>query len=423
MPAGAAPEAPDRIRPPNDATADNPTPLTKRSMSGHDTVWLATLTPAERRELATGSPGELLPTPDVLIVGGGIIGLAAAYFLADWGLAVQLIEAGELASGASGANAGGIWPNDQGPAHSDGFQQLAFLSRDLWGRLSLRPGFDFDWRVNGFLNVNPEKFQPSAPETAARFQEQGYTVQAVDAGQISLLEPNLKPGLAMGLHYPSEAHVHPVRAALSFARGARAKGARLAIGVTARTLSMNGPRALAVETTAGTISPRFVVSATGWTAAWLEDAGVTLPPLRSVTGQLISTPPIEPVLRGAVGGKYLVLQLRSGEIVTGGNLVESEVLDPDADLSRQFAEAACDLIPRLADVPFSRSWCGRRPATPDGLPVIDKAPGTENLFLACGHYRNGMLLGPATGNLLSEWIVSGNHPQGLAHFRVNRFVK
>ena len=127
-------------------------------MSSLDSIWFATLSAAQRRELDIGVEQEILSTPDVLIVGGGIIGLATAYFLADRGASVQLIEAGTIAGGASGANAGGIWPNDQGPAHPPGFQPLAFLSRDLWGRLSLRPGFDFDWRMNGVLNVDPEKF-------------------------------------------------------------------------------------------------------------------------------------------------------------------------------------------------------------------------------------------------------------------------
>jgi glycine oxidase len=297
------------------------------------------------------------------------------------------------------------------------------MSRDLWGRLSLRPGFDFDWRVNGFLNVNPEKFAPSASECAAKSQEQGYTVHAVDAGQIALLEPALKPGLAAGLHFPSEAHVHPVKAAASFARAARSKGANIAVGVAAKTIVEQAGRVASVETTAGQCTPKFVVSATGWTADWLRQAQAELPPLRAVSGQLISTDPLPPLLRGAVGGRFFVLQLRSGEIVTGGNLVESESIAPDPNLSFQFAEAARDLVPQLRDAAFTRAWCGRRPTTPDGLPVIDRAPGFDNLFLACGHYRNGMLLAPATGKLLSDWISTDAAPKELAPFKAKRFAK
>lgn len=386
-----------------------------------NSIWFATLSQAERRELDADSRDVLLKTPDVLVVGGGIIGLATAYFLAERGASVQLIEAGSIASGASGANAGGIWPNDQGTSHPAGFQPLAFLSRDLWGRLSLRPGFEFDWRVNGFLNVNPEKFMPSATLCAAKSQEQGYTVHAVDGGQIALLEPALKAGLPAGLHYPSEAHVHPVKAALSFARAARSQGVNIAVGIAAKTIVDRAGRVASVETTAGQCTPKFVVSATGWTADWLRQTQAELPPLRAVSGQLISTDPMQPLLRGAVGGRFIVLQLRSGEIVTGGNLLESESITPDANLSLQFAEAARDLIPQLRDVAFTLAWCGRRPTTPDGLPVIDRAPGFDNLFLACGHYRNGVLLAPATGKLLSEWISTDTAPAELTPFKADRF--
>jgi glycine oxidase len=390
-------------------------------MSSVDSIWFATLSADERRDLDMGVGQEILRTPDVLIVGGGIIGLATACFLAERGASVQLIEGDTIAGAASGANAGGIWPNDQGPAHPPGFQQLAFLSRDLWGRLSLRPGFDFDWRVNGVLNVDPEKFPPSATESAVRHQEQGYTAHPVDASQIALLEPNLKPGLNSGIHYPSEAHVHPVKAVLSFARTAKHKRAHLAAGVAARSIVHQANRVLRVETSSGSIEPKFVVSATGWTAEWLRGALPKLPPLRSVCGQLISSDPQPKLLAGSVVGKFLVLQLRTGEIVTGGNVLESENVTPDASLSTRFAEAARDLIPALRDVPFTRAWCGRRPGTPDGLPIIDRAGEFENLFLACGHYKNGVLLAPATGRLLGDWILSGTQPEELIPFAAARW--
>lgn len=384
-------------------------------------IWLDTLTAAERNELSPGAEEPLLRTPDVLVVGGGIIGLATAYFLADRGASVQLIEAGTLAAGASGANGGAIWPNDVGPSHSDVLQQLSFLSRDLWGRLSLRPDFDFEWRVNGVLIVDPEKFPPSAAEYAAKCQERGYTVHAVDAGQITLLEPNLKAGLISGLHLPSEAHLNPVKAALSFARAAKRKGAGVATGVAAVSLAHKAGRVSSVETTTGIVEPRFVVSATGWTAAWLRGSAPRFPPLRSVSGQLIGTGPLPPLLNGSVVGKFLTVQLRTGEIVTGGSMAESESLTPDPAVTQLFVDAARDLIPRLREVPFTYAWCGRRPATPDGMPVIDRLPGFDNLFLAGGHYRNGMLLAPATGKLLSEWIVTDTRPEELFPFNAERF--
>jgi glycine oxidase len=387
-----------------------------------ESVWFATLSPAERGHLDC-LRGEITHSrPDVLVVGGGLVGLAIAYYLADRGAKVQVIEGNTLASGASGANAGGIWPNDQGPLHSAGFQTLAFLSRDLWGRLSLRPDFDFDWRVNGLLNVNAGRIGPSATSTAKRLQDQGYAVQDVDAEQIAELEPALRSGLSYGLHLPSEAHLHPVKAAVSLVRALRRRGVGMSVGVVASRLLMHGEKIKGVETTAGSIEAQHVVAATGWSAAWLGTAMSPLPPLRPVSGQLISTPPLPPLLRGTVAGEFLVFQLRSGEVVTGPDVVESDRLVPDPALSLQFADAARDLIPALRDVAFDRAWCGIRPGTPDGLPVIDRAANAENLWLACGHFRNGVLLAPGTGKLLADWIVRKTQPEELIPFAASRFT-
>lgn len=385
-----------------------------------ESIWFATLTSDERAVLSCPEGQITHRTPDVLVVGGGLVGLAVAYFLSERGVRVQVIESQTLASGASGANAGGIWPNDQGPIHSAGFQALAFLSRDLWGRLSLRPEFNFDWRVNGLLNVNSDRIGPSATDVAKKLQNDGYAVQAVDAEQIARLEPALRSGLPYGLHLPSEAHLHPVKAAISLVRAARRRGVGFSVGVAAERLRLAKGKVAIVETTAGPIEAKDVVACTGWSAAWLKGAVSPLPALRPVSGQLISTPPLPPLLNGTVAGRYLVFQLRSGEVVTGPDVAESESLTPDPVLSTQFAESARELVPALRDVPFDRAWRGIRPATPDGLPVIDRALGVDNLWLALGHFRNGVLLSPGTGKLLAEWIVTGTQPDELHPFAASR---
>ena len=108
-------------------------------------IWFETLTAAQRAELSANDGTPLVEQPDVLIVGGGIVGLALAYFLAESKIRVQVIESGSIASGATGANLGGIWPNDQGGTLPAAFQSLALQSRDLWdgcrsGRVSTSIG-------------------------------------------------------------------------------------------------------------------------------------------------------------------------------------------------------------------------------------------------------------------------------------------
>lgn len=376
-------------------------------------LWKHILPPGDRAELERDD-GLALPRPDVLVIGGGIIGLAVAHALASRKRSVQLIDAGPLADRATAASAGGIWPADQGPHHPPAFQTLALLGRDLWGRMSLKPDFDLDWRVNGFLTVNPDRFGNDAATFAHTAQEAGYTVHAVDGEQIAHLEPHLRPGLAAGIHCPSDAHLHPLKAAASLARSARRAGAKLAPGTSWISTETAAGRVVSVQTSRGSCTPGHVVICSGS----LAPAPAEL--VRPVSGQMIATGPLPPLLRGTVGGKFLTLQLKSGEIITGGTVAENDRLEPDPVLSAQLAQAARELIPALADVPFTRAWCGVRSATRDGLPVVDRSPGLENQWLSTGHHRNGLLLAPATAHLLADWICQGSRPEELAPLSATR---
>ena len=377
-------------------------------------VWQATL-PAEDRRQLEADDGLPNGPVDVLVVGGGIIGLAVAHQLSLKKQRVQVIERGLPGDGAPGAGAGGIWPSDQGPQHPAGFAPLALASRDLWGRLSLQPDFAIEWRVNGFLTVNSNRFGGDAPSYATAAQEAGYTVHAVDGDQIAQLEPNLKPGWAAGVHCASDAHLNPLRGAASLLRAGRKRGVRLATRTELTELRQAGGRVTTVLTTRGEVSAGNVVVCTG--------AGITLlsGQVRPVSGQLIATAPQPPLLKGTVGGDFLTLQLKTGEIVTGGTLREGSDTRPDGELSERLQAAAWDLIPKLKGVPFERAWCGVRSATADGLPVVDRVPGCENLWVATGHHRNGVLLAPITGLLLAQWLTEGGVADELAPLRADRW--
>lgn len=380
-----------------------------------ESIWSASLPAHDRQELERDD-GLAFATPDILVVGGGIIGLASAYFLAALKLKVQLIDAGTLGAGATATAAGGVWPSDQGPHHPPEFQPLALRSRDLWGRLSLKPEFDLDWRVNGFLTVNPDRFQNDAAHFATAAQEAGYTVHAVDGEQIAQLEPGLRPGLASGVHCASDAHLNPLKAAASLARGARRLGAKLATQTHCSTAPAPSAGSLQVTTDRGNCSPGTIVLCQG---AGLDPSQAQV---RPVSGQMIATDPLPPLLRGTVGGKFLTLQLKTGEVITGGTLAENDRLEPDAVFSAQMADAARDLIPALANVSFTRAWCGVRSATRDGLPIIDRLDPEGRVWIATGHFRNGLLLAPGTGQLLAEWIQTGERPEDLRPFSRSRLA-
>jgi len=379
-----------------------------------ESVWRATLTGDDRRqlELDDGLAGGGV---DVLVVGGGIVGLAVAHQLSLKRRSVLVIEREWPGSGATGAGAGGIWPSDQGPHHPAGFGPLALASRDLWGRLSLQPDFAIEWRVNGFLTVNASRFGGDAEGYASAAQEAGYTVHAVDGEQIERLEPNLRPGLTAGVHCASDAHLNPLRASASLLRAGRKRGVRLSSGTELVELRQVGGLVASVKTTRGEVAAGQVVICTGAGASLLSER------VRPVSGQLIATAPQPPLLKGTVGGEYLTLQLKTGEIVTGGNLREGADLRPDGELTERMQAAAWELIPRLRGIPFERAWCGVRSATADGLPVIDQVSGCDNLWVATGHHRNGVLLAPITGALLAQWMTEGVIAEELSAVRAERF--
>ena len=383
-----------------------------------DSIWFTTLTDAQRDELRSFADREPLRKPDVLVVGGGIVGTATAYALAQQGLEVQVVEAGTLCGLASGANAGGIWPDQQGIDYPVAFRNLARRSRDLWGKLPARDGFDLDWRVNGFLTVDPMHWDRSPDELAMHLLSEGLSAHAIDGEQVHLLEPHLRPGIEGGVHYPSEAHLHPVKAGLSFARASKA---HFLTETRVISVTVEGSRVTAVKTTAGTIHPGHVIAATGWIADWFADHAPAPPPLMPISGQLIATAPQAPLLNGTVLGKAIVFQLVTGEVVTGGNIVKGDVTEPEAAVTEEFATAARELVPALADVPFCHAWAGARPSTPDQLPILDRLPGIDNFLVAAGHFKNGVLLAPITGQLMAEWIIAGKPSLDHGPFRWDRY--
>ncbi|QDU44099.1 Glycine oxidase [Symmachiella dynata] len=383
-----------------------------------DSIWFATLNDTERAELRAYAGREVLTTPDVLIVGGGIVGAATAYSLSQQGVQVQVVEAGTLGGLASGANAGGIWPDQQGIEYPEAFRNLARRSRDLWGKLPARDGFDFDWRVNGFVTVDPMHWETSPEDLAMHLLSEGLSAHAIDGEQVKLLEPHLRSDITGGVHYPSEAHVHPVKAVLSFAR---ASTAQFSSETRAISMDVKNGRVQSVQTTAGTIQPGHVIAATGWMADWFAAQTPTPPPLTPISGQMIATAPQPPLLKNTVLGKAIVFQLLTGEVVTGGSMVEGDATTPDAQVTADFAKMAGDLLPALKDVPFPHAWTGARPTTPDRLPILDRLPGVDNFLVAAGHFKNGLLLAPITGELMTEWTVAGKPSLDLTSFRWDRF--
>lgn len=394
-------------------------------------VWWNRLSEAEQAELAELRTTVPSATPEVLVVGGGLVGLCTAWYCTDRGLSVLLIDAGDPVGEASGASFGGVWPNelgstlnlpDESPTALE-FQDLAFESRDLWGRLSVRPGFDIEWQVNGFLQVDPARLQPSTEAFAERALGQGYSLAACDSDQVATLEPALARCPAGGIRYPSEARFNPVKAAIALIRGIRQKGGQVLTHAAARGFcAAKDNIEVTVETSSSAVKivPRHLVVATGTGLSWLGERAQLIP-VRPTTSEAVGTGPIAPLLTATIGGPFLVQQLRSGEIIAGGTTVEERLDHPRPEKTSEIIAAVRQLIPALATVDFPYAWCGTRSSTPDGLPIIDQLPGANRGWLAVGHHRGGILLATGTGKRIADAIADGKSLDGTA-FKLSRFT-
>jgi glycine oxidase len=353
--------------------------------------------------------------PDALVVGGGVIGCAVAFSLAREGLAVALLERGELAGEASGAAAGMLAPFGEGEAPAPflpwalrALERLPALADEL-RELS---GVDPEFRASGIVRLAFDPPREAALRRAlAAHPDAGFVW--LSAAEARELAPGLARDVAGALFSPREAHVRSPLLVRAYAEAAARLGARVECGVPAIGLLREGDRATGVETPAGPRPAGAVVLCTG---SFSREAGrwcgLDLP-VSPVRGQIVSldapSPPFAPIL-WEEGGVYLVPKA-DGSIVAGAT---SEHVGFDrrvtAEGVRALLAGAARVVPALAGATFRGAWAGLRPETPDGLPLIGPAPGLAGLVVAAGHYRNGVLLSPVTGALVADGLLGKGWP-------------
>jgi glycine/D-amino acid oxidase-like deaminating enzyme len=368
------------------------------------TVWASTVDPADRAALDPGMPADLDRHPDVLVVGGGVIGLATAVFCRRAGMRrVLVIEAARLAA-ASGGAGGALAPALHQLSDPPAFVALARASLALYRQL------DQDWdRALGLERMAGLQLLPAGPPPGGPWPG----VELLDSDQVAELVPELVP-MPAGLLAPDQARVHPLRLAAALAR----RAGSVATGVAMTDLQVAGGRIVRVRTTAGELHPGVVVFATGLAPEpWVRV------PQRLVKGHLVATEPVGfRLVCGVHSPGFGVGSMADGGLLAGGTRDEgdhSAQVRPEAvqGIRRRLGE----LLPAAAQVRVRYQWCCFRPATADGQPVIDRVPSLDNAWVSVGHDGDGLLMAPATGQALASWITTSRQPQEVASFGLSRF--
>jgi len=365
-------------------------------------------------------------SPDVLIVGGGIMGTSAAWELARHGLRVTVLERSVPGAEASSAAAGIL--GAQAEAHAPGpLAELCLASRARYAKfartLSEETQIDVGYRECGVLRVAFERRAASKLQAENSWQGQGRKkVEPLGARELARLEPELSPKLAGGVRFAGDARVDPKALLRALHIAALRRGVTFQSGAFVRRVLVEGERAQGVVLADGNVlrAQHVVVAAGSWTS--LID-GLGLPAGRVVParGQIVElelpSPPLSHVVFGP--GAYLVPR-DDGRVLVGSTLefvgYEREVT---AGAVRDLLTHATALLPSLERAGLRGTWSNFRPYTRDELPLLGPTR-IESLFLSTGHYRNGILLAPISAEIVRAAVLGQRPPVSLSAFRPER---
>ncbi len=431
--------------------------------------------PGESDEFAWHEKDNPLPeAADVSIIGGGIVGSSAAYFLARSGVSVALFEKGRIAGEQSGRNWGWVRQQCRSPVELP----LMMQSLRLWKELPAQLGEDVGFRQGGtlYLAQGAKELEALAGWLAVAREH------ALDTRVVSGRE--LKAVFAAGdrwagaLYTASDGRAEPSRAARAIARGASRAGARILGRTAVRGVETAAGRVSAIVTEHGAVATRAVVCAAGaWTRLFCASLGIRVPQL-PVLGSVARTAPAPRLLEGqawapavairrrADGGytvahghsslhsiipasfryatKYLpafreshgslriavgrdfvrALAMPSRWPLDGPSPFERErVLNPkpEAHVLGQMRAALDSCLPELAGSPFVETWGGMIDASPDILPIISPVDSIDDFYVATGFSGHGFGIGPGAGKLVAGMVSGTADPAVLAGFRLGRF--
>lgn len=361
--------------------------------------------------------------PDVLVIGGGVIGLTTAYYLAGDGASVTVLDRSAPGSEASWAGAGIIPPGNPDRAatpydrlRAESSRTFPVLSRELVHRT----GIDNGYRLCGGIEV----FDHSSRTVLDLWRAEGIEYFPVDAHQVRTLEPNVRLGDGEAYHLPGMAQVrNPWHL-----RALVAACARLNVSVTSDVpvvrLRTDGRRVVAAISESGQewSARQFLIASGAWSDRLLSLLGLKTG-VHPVRGQMVLFRPPTALLQRVLcfDKRYLVPR-------EDGRLLVGSTEEPEAGFEKRTTEAgvaglirfATQVLPPIASAPVEKTWAGLRPGSPDGLPFLGRVPGWDNAFVAAGHHRAGIQLSPATGRLMADLILGRTPILPVEAFRPDR---
>jgi glycine oxidase len=388
---------------------------------------------------------------DVIVVGAGVIGLAVAWRCAQRGLGVTVVDAdtptGDVpldsadAAGTLAASPNGAWHTAAGmlapvtELHYEGRELLALNVESaarypaFAAELADATGLDVGYRTCGTVQVAWDSADLVDLRALHAFQSSlGITSELLTSGDLRRMSPVLAAGLPGGLWAADDHQVDNRRLRAALLTAAKSAGADVRSGTVAR-LDVTDDRIAGITLTDGThfTSGHTVLAAGAWSRGIEGLPGDVRPPVRPVKGQTVrlqAAPDLlTHVVRGSVKGHHVyVVPRATGELVVGASSEEAGFdVRPRAGAVYELLRDATTLIPELSEVTFTEVSTSVRPGSPDNAPLIGPTR-LDGLIIATGHYRNGILLTPVTGDEVARLITDGKVPAILTAFAPDRFA-
>jgi sarcosine oxidase, subunit beta len=381
---------------------------------------------AKKPQLAERS-ANLPEAADLVIVGGGVIGLSIAYNLAKRGMNdIVILERGYLASGASGRNGGGIRQQWSTEVNIRLMQESVALCKEFAHELGVNVWF----RQGGYLFLSRRPEETARLERNVKLQNKcGVPTRLLTPAEAKDIVPELEiSGFHAACYNPTDGILFPWPFLWGYAQGATQLGAKLFTFTTVKAIDQQARGGFVVKTDRGDIRARRVLNAAGaWSPEIARMVGIELPDY-PVRHEICSSEPLKPFLKPMVSilatGLYFSQSMR-GELVGGVTLHGDKptlAMGSRLKFLATYARELCKLMPSMSELKILRQWAGPYDITSDGNPILGESASAPGFYFCCGFMGHGFMMAPVIGRYYAEWLAGGQRHEIFDRCQLDRFA-
>ncbi len=365
---------------------------------------------------------------EVIIVGGGVIGCAIAYYLARLNVKALVIESEEIGHGGSSRNGGGVRQSARDPRE---LPLAMHAIRYIWPNLSDELGVDVEYCQEGNLRLaKTEEHIKILERVIAQGISLGLDLRLIDQKEVREICPYVSDEVIAASYCPTDGHGNPMVTTLAYYKRAREMGAEFITGEMVQSILIRKGKVGGIKTNLGTYESDQVILAAGYESrAIANTVGIDIPMQRTLVEALVTDqqPYMFPQMIGTAASDFYGHQTKHGSFVFGGMTgLEPYGSEVDNPITRSItAPSICRAIlgyfPAIGQSNIVRTWSGWLDVCADHVPILSKVDELPGLTLACAFSGHGYGIAPAVGQSMAELVVNGSPSLSLDAFRYDRF--